>query len=154
VPVMVGLMAGTSVAAGAAAQAALGLERGSRSSAREWAAVLAEVPLLGSVSRRDLRKVAELARPKRYETGVPIVIAGRPGAAFYVLPDGKASVDVRGGRGRRLGPGDYFGEMAMLDDSPRSATVSAVTEVLVLEIGRTSFARLLKQEPQISLALL
>lgn len=151
---MVAAMAGTSVAAGAAATAALGIERGSRRAAGEWAAVLEQVPLFQTLSRRQLRRVVSLARPKRFQRGVPVVVAGRPGDAFYVILDGHASVGVPGRRPRRIGPGSYFGEMALLDDAPRSATVTAADELLVLEVGRTAFARLLKQEPQISLALL
>jgi len=147
-------MAGTSVAAGAAATAALGIEQGSRRSAGEWAAVLEQVPLFQTLSRRQLRRVVSLARAKRFQRGVPVVVVGRPGDAFYVILDGHASVGVPGRRPRRIGPGSYFGEMALLDDAPRSATVTAAGELLVLEIGRTAFVRLLKQEPQISLALL
>src|SRR5215471_11387690 len=147
-------MAGASVGAGAAAQAALGVGGSPRTTAREWAAVLEQVPLFESLSRRHLRRVTSLARARRFQGGVPIVVAGRPGDAFYVILDGRASVGVPGRRARRLGPGDYFGEMALLDDAPRSATVTADDELLVLEIGRAGFGRLLKQEPQIGLALL
>ncbi len=142
-----------SAAAAAAAQAALGLS-GSRGSAKEWTAVLQQVPLFEPLSRRDVRKVATLAKVRRFERGVPIVIAGRPGDAFYVILDGQVSVGVPGRRGTRLGRGDYFGEMALLDGAPRSATVTALSEVQVLEIGRAVFARMLKQEPQLSVALL
>jgi CRP/FNR family transcriptional regulator, cyclic AMP receptor protein len=147
-------MAGTSVAAAAAARAALGDRGGSRGSVKEWAAVLAEVPLFATLSGRHLRRVATLAHLRRFERGVPVVVAGRSGDAFYVVIDGELSVGVPGRRRMRVGPGDYFGEMALLDGSPRSATVTAESEVLLLELGRTAFARLLKQEPAITLALL
>jgi CRP-like cAMP-binding protein len=151
---MVARMAGTSVAAVAAARATLGGRRDSKGSVREWAAVLAEVPLFASLSARHLRRVAALAKLKRFERGVPVVVAGRPGDAFYVILDGEVSVGVPGRRRTRLGPGEYFGEMALLDGSPRSATVTADGDVLLLEVGRTAFARLLKQEPAITLTLL
>jgi CRP/FNR family cyclic AMP-dependent transcriptional regulator len=147
-------MADTGVAAAAAARAALGGRSDARTSAKEWAAVLAEVPLFASLSSRHLRRVAGLARLKRFERGVPVVVAGRPGDAFYVILDGEVSVGVPGRRRTRLGPGEYFGEMALLDGSPRSATVTAERDVLLLEIGRSAFARLLKEEPAITLALL
>ncbi len=143
-----------SVAAGAAAKAALDARGGRRAAVKDWAAVLGNVPLFATLSGRQLRRVTSLARLKRFERGVPIVVAGRSGDAFYVILDGVVSVGVPGRRRARLGPGECFGEMALLDDAPRSATVSAEGEVLVLEIGRANFTRLLKQEPQISLSLL
>ena len=142
-----------SVAAGAAAKAALGLP-GGRGAAKEWASVLQQVPLFAPLSRRDVRKIAALATVRRYERGVPIVAAGRAGDAFYVILDGQVSVGVPGRRAARLGRGDYFGEMALLDGAPRSATVTAASEVHVLQVGRAAFGRMLKQEPQISVALL
>ena len=101
-----------------------------------------------------MRKVAALATVRRYDRGVPIVVAGRAGDAFYVILDGHVSVGVPGRRAARLGPGDYFGEMALLDGAPRSATVTAASELHVLQVGRAAFGRMLKQEPQISVALL
>jgi CRP-like cAMP-binding protein len=63
-------------------------------------------------------------------------------------------VHPQGGRPVRLAAGDYFGEMALLDGARRSASVEAVSEVLTMRVGRPAFAKLLKQEPQIALALL
>lgn len=147
-------MAGTSVAAAAAAKAALGGKSDARSNAKEWAAVLAEVPLFATLAGRHVRRVAALAKPRRFERGVPIVVAGRPGDAFYVILDGEVTVGIPGRRRRRLGPGDYFGEMSLIDGAPRSATVTADGDVLLLQIGRAGFGRLLKQDPAITLALL
>jgi CRP/FNR family transcriptional regulator, cyclic AMP receptor protein len=147
-------MADTGVAAAAAARAAIGGRNDAKSSAKEWVAVLAEVPLFASLSSRHVRRIAGLARLKRFERGVPVVVAGRPGDAFYVILDGEVSVGVPGRRRNRLAAGEYFGEMALLDGAPRSATVTAEKDVLLLEIGRTAFARLLKEEPAITLALL
>ncbi len=121
---------------------------------KEWVAVLQHVPLFESLSRRHLRRVAACARTRRFEDGAAIVRAGQTGSTFYVVLEGEAAVSAAGGRGVRLRAGDYFGEMALLDGAPRSADVRAVGEVVAMEIGRTAFARMLKQEPQIALALL
>ena len=86
--------------------------------------------------------------------GTTIVRAGDAGSAFYVLIDGAARVDTPTGRSRRLRAGDFFGEMALLDDSPRSASVVAEGEVLALTIGRSSFTTLLRKEPALAQALL
>jgi CRP-like cAMP-binding protein len=121
---------------------------------REWIGVLEQVPLFEGLSRRHLKRIAGCARARRFERGSLIVGRGRPGATFYVILDGEAEVDLPTGRAKRLKAGDYFGEMALLDGAPRSADVRATTETLTMEIGRTAFGRLLKQDAQIPLALL
>src|SRR5690242_16307430 len=98
----------------------------------DWLGTLAEVPLFDGLSKRQLRRIAKLARTRRFAPGSTMVRAGDPGRSFYVVLDGKAKVNRAGGRSRRLGAGDYFGEMALLDDAPRSADVVAEGEVLAL----------------------
>jgi len=140
--------------ANAAADAALRARGGAERMDREWVGVLAQVPLFDGLSRRHLKRIAGCARARRFESGSLIVGRGRPGATFYVILDGEAAVDLPTGRAKRLKAGDYFGEMSLLDGAPRSADVRATTETLTMEIGRTAFGRLLRQEPQIVLALL
>jgi CRP-like cAMP-binding protein len=121
---------------------------------RDWLPVLAEVPLFAGLSRRHLKRIAGLASTRRYASGAPIVRAGDRGNAFYVLLDGGARVVPQAGRPARLRAGDAFGEMALLDDAPRSADVVADGEVLALVIGRSAFAKLLRSEPRLAHALL
>lgn len=83
-----------------------------------------------------------------------MVRAGDPGKSFYVLLDGDAKVVRPGARSRKLGVGDYFGEMAVLDDGPRSADVVADGDVLALTIDRTGFSKLLRAEPALAQVLL
>jgi CRP-like cAMP-binding protein len=141
------------VRAGAVAGAALGARTGSGLD-REWVAVLAQVPLFAGLSKRHLRHVVALARSRRFERGSQIIRKGQAGGAFYVILDGRARVTVPGRRAVVLHAGESFGELALLDGAPRSADVSAVDDVLVLEIGTASFGKLLRKEPQIPLALL
>jgi CRP-like cAMP-binding protein len=140
--------------AGIAARAALSRPRASGQTPGDWVPVLAEVPLFQGVSRRHLKRVASLARLRRYGPGTSIVRAGDSGTAFFVLIDGAARVVPPKGRARRLGAGDFFGEMALLDDSPRSADVVADGEVLVMTISRSPFGKLLKSEPALAHELL
>jgi CRP/FNR family transcriptional regulator, cyclic AMP receptor protein len=121
---------------------------------RDWTPVLEGVPLFRGLSRRDLRRVAALARTKRFAAGSPIVRAGDPGSAFYVILDGKARVTPPSGRPSILRAGDSFGEMALLDGAPRSASVTAAEDVLTMWIGRAGFSKLLRREPQLAHALL
>ena len=140
--------------AGVAARAAISLPRDTGRTADEWIPVLADVPLFRNLSRRHLKHVASLARMRRYGPGTTIVRAGDAGSAFFVLVDGTARVVTSKGRARRLGSGDFFGEMALLDDSPRSADVVADGEVLTMTISRSAFGKLLRSEPALALELL
>lgn len=121
---------------------------------KEWVGVLEQVPLFQNLSKRHVRRVADLAAVRRFEAGSSIIRAGDPADAFYVILDGTAQARPRSGRPVKLRAGDFFGEMALLDQAPRSADVQAVTEVLTMRLGRPAFAKLIKQEPQITAALL
>jgi CRP/FNR family transcriptional regulator, cyclic AMP receptor protein len=142
------------LAAGAVATATGARGRNTDRMGRDWAVVLAEVPLFSNLSRRHLRHVASLARARRYGSGTSIVRAGDPGSTFYVLIDGTVRVVPASGRARRLRAGDFFGEMALFDESPRSATVVAEGEVLTMAISHRAFSKLLKQEPALTKELL
>ena len=138
-------------AAGAVSQA----QARGRDAARLWAAVLAEVQIFSHVSARHVRKIAALGTIARFESGSTILRAGRAGDAFYVILDGKGSVVRRRGLPNvPIGTGGYFGEMALFDDAPRSATVVADTEMTCLRLGRSAFLKILRDEPSVSLALL
>jgi CRP-like cAMP-binding protein len=141
------------LAAGPAARAALSPRDPTRVG-HDWLAALAEVPLFYGLSKRDLRRIAKLARIRRFNAGSTMVRAGDPGTSFFVLLDGAARVVRTGGRRGRLGAGDCFGEMALLDGAPRSADVVADGDVLTLTIGRASFTKLLRKEPALAQALL
>jgi CRP-like cAMP-binding protein len=142
------------VAAAPTARAALSGRRDSVRMNREWLPVLAEVPLFGDLSRRHLKRVASLAKTRRFASGTAIVRAGDAGTAFYVILDGSARVVTPKRRSRRLRAGESFGEMALLDDAPRSADVVAEGEVLTMTISRSAFGKLLRSEPAIAQALL
>lgn len=120
--------------------------------------LLRKVPLFEGLSQTHLRSVAALAEEIRYSPGRMIVRTGSPGAAFYVIVEGNAKV-VRGkiasAKGTwELGPGDFFGEMALLDGGPRTASVVAETPLTTIRIERTPFRQMLREEPDIALKLL
>ncbi|HEU5243010.1 MAG TPA: cyclic nucleotide-binding domain-containing protein [Gaiellaceae bacterium] len=120
----------------------------------DWLGTLAEVPLFEGLSKRHLRRIAKLARIRRFADGAAMVRVGDAGRTFYVLLDGNAKVNRPGRRSVRLGPGAFFGEMSLIDDSPRSADVVAEGDVLALTIDRPGFTKLLRAEPALSQALL
>jgi CRP-like cAMP-binding protein len=120
---------------------------------REAADVLAQVPLFAGLSRRQLEKVAGVALHKHYLAGANLVRVGTPGDAFYVILGGEVSVDVPANP-VTLGAGEFFGEMAMIDGEPRFATVTAVTDAVLLVIPRQKFLALLVSEPKVTIAIL
>ncbi len=126
-----------------------------RPTIKDWVDVLATVPLFERVGRRRLRKVAELAEVREFEPRSVVLQAGDPPDGFYVVLSGDAKVVGRPrSRPRTLHTGDYFGEMALLDGEPRSATVVSVGELQTMRLPRRSFVKLLEREPQIALRLL
>lgn len=141
-------------AGAAAARAALGVPHDPNRVGHDWVPTLGEVPLFEGLSKRHLRRIAKLARLRRFVSGSAMVRAGDAGSSFFVLLDGTARVVPPSGRARRLSAGDSFGEMALLDGAPRSADVVAEGEVLTLTIGRSSFGKLLRKEPALAQALL
>jgi CRP-like cAMP-binding protein len=124
------------------------------SDAGGWTNVLAEVPIFTDLSGRHLKKVAGAGRVVRFHEGASVIREGTPGDALYVLIDGEVSVQRRGLPVVTLGIGSFFGEMALFDDSARSATIVANGPVLCLVITRARFHKLLRTEPPIALGLL
>jgi CRP-like cAMP-binding protein len=120
----------------------------------DWTNVLAEVPLFANLTARHVRGLAKLAKIQRLAAFTQIVRKGDSADSFFLILDGTAIVRPPGKRMVKLGPGDFFGELALLDDSPRSATVEAQDEILVARSGRRDFARLLDKEPKVAVALL
>ena len=123
-------------------------------SAKDWAEVLARLPLFAGVGKRQLRRIAGLAQVRDYDAGDTMVEEGGAADGFYLILEGRARVATAGGRARTLQTGDYFGEMALLDGEPRSATVSAVGGVRAMRLPRRPFLQLLQKEPSIAIALL
>ena len=120
---------------------------------RELVDVLGGMPLFAGLARRHLNRIAALATAKRFPAGTRIVKVGDPGEAFFVILDGKVLVRA-GGRRTVLGTGDFFGEMSLLDGRPRSATVIAQGEVLLMMVTRAKFQKLLVSEPRIAIAIM
>jgi CRP/FNR family transcriptional regulator, cyclic AMP receptor protein len=115
--------------------------------------LIAAIPLFGALNKRHLRRVLRLAALRSYGEGATVVRTGVRGDAFYVILDGCAGAETPDGHAHGLEPGDFFGELALLDDAPRSATVTARSELTTLRIGRTEFAKLLREEPTIAVGL-
>jgi CRP/FNR family cyclic AMP-dependent transcriptional regulator len=121
--------------------------------------ILRKVPLFGQLAPPDLDRVAEIARERSYPRNSVILFEDDPGDALYVVAQGQVKVVLIGEDGREvilsvMGEGEFFGEMALIDDEPRSAHVIAMEDSGLLVIRREDFQDLLKQAPGLGLVLL
>ena len=91
---------------------------------------LRRVRLFADLNKRELSQVARLFKPRTFSAGETVIREGSGGGAFYVIESGEATVLVRGEPRATLGPGDHFGEVALIDEGSRTATVTAQTELV------------------------
>jgi CRP/FNR family transcriptional regulator, cyclic AMP receptor protein len=115
---------------------------------------MARAPLFASLPKQHLRLLAEVTEVHRHQPETAIVKEGSPGTAFFVILEGKAKVQIGTRTVARLVPGDFFGEISLLDGGRRTASVVAETPLLCLKLGGTHFLRLLTEEPDLPLKLL
>ena len=115
---------------------------------------LKAVPLFEGLTPQQLRRVAEVGRVKLFRAGTAIVRLGEPGDSFYVILDGHALVVREIGRPLKLHRGDFFGELALIENAPRSADVIASDDVSALTIGHTAFKKLLRSEAAFTYSIL
>jgi CRP-like cAMP-binding protein len=115
---------------------------------------LKEVPVFEACSQRQLRSVARVARVFDVAADTVLARAGEPGDEFFLIIDGTARVEVSAEKRVLLHPGEFFGEMSILDGGPRSATVVADTPLRLLVISRRHFSVLLKDVPGLTQTLL
>lgn len=115
---------------------------------------LSKVPMFEALSKKDLQQLAKLAEDVDIPEGKELVKEGSPGREFFVIAQGKAKVTSKNRTLATLGPGDFFGELALLDGSPRNATVTADTEMEVVVLGQREFLGLLNKVPSLAIKLL
>src|SRR5262245_38102799 len=92
--------------------------------------LLETIPLFSDLEHRGLEQIAGSMKQRRFSAGETIAAEGEQGVGFFVIEDGHARVTVHGEERRRLGPGDYFGEVALISGSDRTATVTADEELV------------------------
>ena len=118
--------------------------------------VLAGVPLFSMLPKREVAKLARRANEQTFPAGTVVTDVDRAGMSFGVIVNGQAAVSVHGQPVRVLGPGDYFGEMALIDESHRyrSAKITAETELHCLMFAKWDFRPFAMSHPQTAWALL
>jgi len=111
---------------------------------------LSQVPLFSSCSNRDLQKIAKASDEVSIDEERVLVEQDKPGHEFFVIIEGTAAVKRSDRKIATLGAGDHFGELALFDGGPRTATVVAETPLKVLVLGQREFAGLLDEVPGLS----
>ena len=111
---------------------------------------LAKAPLFSALSKQELGELAKATEDLEVEEGKTLTREGDLGREFFVIVDGDVSVTQDGNEIRRLGPGDFFGEIALIyDNARRTATVTAASPLRFFVLTRQSFRSLLEHQPEI-----
>jgi CRP-like cAMP-binding protein len=118
------------------------------------AEVLTKVPLFSGLDRKAMRELESAVREVTFEAGAVVTESGQMGIGFFVVAGGELIVKVGGHEVRRLGPGDYFGEMALIDREFRSADVVAASEATCLGFTAWDFRPFAMAHPDVAWALL
>lgn len=115
---------------------------------------LRRVPLFAGLEGRELGRLGNLMRESRFAEGDSITTEGESGVGFFVIEDGNATVSRGGEILRTLKPGDHFGEIALIDEGPRSATVVATTDLRCRAIAAWEFKTFVIEHPEVAWPLL
>ncbi|HEY7659620.1 MAG TPA: cyclic nucleotide-binding domain-containing protein [Actinomycetota bacterium] len=115
---------------------------------------LAKVPIFSECSKRELGIISRAAKEVSHREGTVIAREGERGVGLFLILEGRCVVSIGGKTKAKLGPGDFFGEVALLDGGPRTATVTAMTPVKLVGITGWVFRGLLMEHPSIALKTL
>jgi CRP-like cAMP-binding protein len=121
-------------------------------------AVLSRVPAFADLSTRELRGVAAIVHKREYKAGEPVFYQGDPGLGMYIIREGEVSIRISEGDGEDkelavLADGDFFGELALLDESPRSATAICKTDCSLIGFFRTDLFEMIEQKTDLGLKI-
>jgi CRP-like cAMP-binding protein len=116
---------------------------------------LQRVPLFSGLNQRQLKRIARDVRERSFQTGTEVVQQGEmSGIGFFLVVEGEAAVVLDGRQVARLGRGDHFGELALITEGARTATVRALSPLLCLELQSWDFRRIATEHPDITWKLL
>jgi CRP-like cAMP-binding protein len=118
------------------------------------ASELGKVPMFSACSQRELQTVARVVREVEHKAGTVIAREGEPGIGLFIITEGTASVSIGGQKKGTVKPGEFFGEIALLDGGPRTATVTAETPVKLLGLTEWVFRGLVQENPSIAVKTL
>jgi len=116
--------------------------------------LLKRVPIFEGLDNRELERIAASMKQRTFHAGDTVTTEGQGGVGFFVIEDGEARVTIHGDERRRLGPGDYFGEVALLTDRPRTATITAESDLRCYGMTSWDFKPLVETHSSIAWKLL
>jgi CRP-like cAMP-binding protein len=125
-----------------------------RSSKAEQIELLGNVSLFSECSKKELGQVASMMEERRVESGTDLTTEGEPGDEFFVVAEGLAEAVIGGKKVGSIKPGSFFGEMALLDQGPRVATVRAKLPTRVLVLDAKGFGRIVHDSPSVALKVM
>jgi CRP-like cAMP-binding protein len=115
---------------------------------------VASVPLFSSLSKRELKELASTMHEYNFPAGKELMTEGEEGIGFFLIAEGEAVVSLKGSEKRALRPGDWFGEMALIDGGTRTASVKAVTDLRCFSLTSWEFRPLVMAHPAIAWAVM
>ena len=115
---------------------------------------LARIPIFSECSNKELKAISKLVTPVEVRAGKVLTTEGDVGREFMIIASGTATVKRNGRKVATLGPGDFFGELAVLAGVPRTATVTADTDMVVEALNRQEFSSLLDESPTLAKKIL
>ena len=115
---------------------------------------LKKVPLFASLDNKELDQISSTMRERRFKAGDTVTQEGAGGVGFFIVQEGEAEVDVGGETKGVVGPGDYFGEIALINESPRTATLTARTDMVCYGMTPWEFRPLVESNSEIAWKLL
>jgi CRP/FNR family transcriptional regulator len=115
---------------------------------------LAHVPLFAGVRRKELDRLAKVMRERTFTEGEEVTVEGHSGVGFFVIEHGNATVSLKGEIIRTLAPGDHFGEIALIDEGPRSASITATTDLRCRGMAAWEFRAFVQEHPEVAWPLL
>ena len=116
--------------------------------------LLKRVPIFSELGDAEIERISRSFRDRTFSAGQEVVAEGRGGVGFFVIESGEAAVTVRGEERRTMGPGDYFGEVALIDEGPRTASITAKTDLKCWGLTPWDFRPLVETHADIAWRLL
>jgi CRP/FNR family transcriptional regulator, cyclic AMP receptor protein len=116
--------------------------------------LIRQVPLFAGLDKKDIQGLASTMKERRFDTGDTVAVEGSTGIGFFIIDEGEATVSVQGQEVNTLGHGDYFGEVALIDDGARTATITAKTPLTAYGITSWEFRPLVESNAKIAWKML